>query len=101
MCSCGSATAWTHWDRFGQPVAGIRWTATTAAALMDSSSAPITAARPPAFGAPGPVGQRAAFPVGRAGEPDTGVYIYYNTFIITFNIQMYFFVIRHIQHSKT
>lgn len=65
-------TAWTHWDRFGQLAAGIRWTVTPATVLMDNSSAPITAARPPAFGAPGPVGHRAAFPVGRAREPDTG-----------------------------
>lgn len=72
MCSCGSVTVWTHWDRFGQPAAGIRWTVTTAAALMDSSSAPITAARPPARGAPGPVGRHAACPVGRDREPDTG-----------------------------
>ncbi len=91
VCSCGSVTVWTHWDRFGQPAAGIRWTVTTAAALMDSSSAPITAARPPAFGAPGPVGRRAAFPVGRAKGPDTGeekkltntclyLLLYYNPF---------------------
>lgn len=72
MCSCGSATVLTHWDRFGQPAAGIRWTVTTAAALTDSSSAPMTAARPPAFGAPGPVGHHAAFPVDRARELDTG-----------------------------
>lgn len=72
VCSSGSVTVRTHWDRSGQPAACIRWTVTTAAALTDSSSAPITAARPPAPGAPGPVGHCAAFPVGRAGEPDTG-----------------------------
>lgn len=94
MCSCGSVTAWTHWDRFGQPAAGIRWTVTTAAALMDSFSAPITAARPPAFGVPGPVGHRAVCPVGRAREPDTGeemkltntclyLLLYYHILIIT------------------
>lgn len=72
MCSCGSVTVRTHWDRSGRLAAGIRWTVTTAAALMDSSSAPITAARPPAVGAPGPVGHCAAFPVARARGPDTG-----------------------------
>lgn len=72
MYSCGSATAWTHWGRFGRPAAGIRWSVTTAAALTDNSSAPITAASPSALGAPGPVGRHAAFPVGRAREPDTG-----------------------------
>lgn len=65
-------TAWTRWDRFGRPAAGMRWTVTTAAALTDSSSAPITAARLLAVGAPGPAGRHAAFPVGRAREPDTG-----------------------------
>lgn len=39
---------------------------------MDSSSAPITAARQRVSGAPGPVGPHAALPVGRAREPDTG-----------------------------
>ena len=72
VCSCGSVTAWTRWDRCGRPAAGTRWTVTTAAALTDSSSAPITAARPPAPGAPGPAGRPAACPVGRAREPDTG-----------------------------
>lgn len=65
-------TVWTRWGRCGQPAAGIKWTATTAAVLMDSFSAPITAARLPVFGAPGLVGQRAVFPVGGAKEPDTG-----------------------------
>lgn len=72
VSSCGSVTVWTRWDRFGLLVAGIRWTVTTAAARMGSSSAPIIAARPPACGAPGPAGRRAAFPVERAREPDTG-----------------------------
>ena len=72
MYSYGNVTVWTRWDRSGQPAAGIRWTVTTAAALMGSSSAPITAARHPAFGAPGPAGRRVAFPVGRARKPDTG-----------------------------
>ncbi|KAM7370189.1 hypothetical protein PAMP_011460 [Pampus punctatissimus] len=71
VCNSGSVTAWTHWDRFGRPAACIRWTVTTVAALMDSSSAPITAARPPALGAPGPVGRHVVFPAGRAREPDT------------------------------
>lgn len=90
MCSYGSVTVWTRWDRFGLLAAGTMWTVTTAAALTDSSSAPITAAKPPACGAPGPVGRPAAFPVGRAREPDTGEEqnltnscLYHNTFIIT------------------
>lgn len=72
MCSFGSVTVWTHWDRPGQPAAGIMWTVTTAAALTDSSSAPITAASLLVVGAPGPAGLHAVFPVGRAREPDTG-----------------------------
>lgn len=72
MCSFGSVTAWTRWGRFGQPVAGTRWTVTTAAALTDSSSAPITAARGPACGARGPAGRRAAFPADPARKPDIG-----------------------------
>lgn len=88
MCSCGSVTVWTHWDRLGLLAAGIRRTVTTAAALMDSSSAPITAVKPPACGAPGPVGRPAAFPVGRVREQDTGEEQNFtntclNTFIIT------------------
>lgn len=72
MCSCGSATVWTHWGRFGWPAARIRWTATTAPALTDSCSAATTAARLPVCGAPGPAGLPAVFPVDRAREPDTG-----------------------------
>lgn len=72
VCSFGSVTAWTRWGRFGQPVAGTRWTVTTAAALTDSSSAPITAARGPACGARGPAGHRAAFPADPARKPDIG-----------------------------
>lgn len=72
MCSCGSATAWTRWVRCGLLAAGTTSTVTTAAAPTDSCSAPITAARAPAFGAPGPVGRPAAFPVGVARELDTG-----------------------------
>lgn len=68
----GSATAWTCWATFGRLAAGTRWTVTTAAALTDGSSAPITAASPPAPGARGPAGQRVAFPVGGVREPDTG-----------------------------
>lgn len=72
VCSFGSVTAWTWWDTSGQPAAGITWTVTTAAALTDSSSAPITAVRPHAVGVPGPAGHHVVFPVGRAREPDTG-----------------------------
>lgn len=72
MSSSGSATAWTRWVRSGPLAAGTTPTVTTAAAPMGGSSAPTTAARPPACGAPGPAGRRAAFPVGGAREPDTG-----------------------------
>lgn len=72
MCSCGSATVWTRWGRCGLLAAGTTPTVTTAAALTDSYSAPITAARAPAYGALGPVGRHAAFPVGGVRELDTG-----------------------------
>ncbi|KAF7642025.1 hypothetical protein LDENG_00266040, partial [Lucifuga dentata] len=72
--SCGSVTAWTCWGRFGRRAASIRWTVTTAPVLTDSCCAPITAARPPAVGAPGPAGRHAALPVGGAKEPNTGLW---------------------------
>lgn len=72
MCSCGSATVWTRWDRSGLPAAGTTRIVTTAAALTGGCSAPITAAKPRACGALGPAGRPAAFPAGRAGGPDTG-----------------------------
>lgn len=72
VCICGSVTAWTRRAKFGPLAAGIRSTATTAAAPMGSWSAPITAARPHALGALGPIGHRVALLVGTDGEPDTG-----------------------------
>ena len=95
VCTCGSVTVWTYWDRFGWPAAGTRWTVTTAAALMDSLCAPITAARLLVFGAPGLVGHHAVFPVGGAREPDTGEeqtgYNYtYQTFFFCTNCSLNF-----------
>lgn len=65
-------TVWTQLVRFGQQAAGIRWTAITAAALMENSSAATTAVSRPVFGVPGPAGLSAVCPVGKAREPDTG-----------------------------
>lgn len=72
VCSCGSVTVWTHWDTFGRRAAPIKHSVTTAPVLTDNSSAPITAVKPPAHGAPGQAGLHAALPVGGARGLDTG-----------------------------